>query len=141
MKKEEKSSLEHSGTKKVFKIVEKSLHNSRQYVIIVFVRENKPACRNWQTRQTQNLLAATSCGFKSRRRHYFICSRIFKSVQIVDFSMFVRSFCLCKKQVPQIMKQKGDVVAPVFNSTFAVSASHRNQDKNVSETATSRPCS
>ncbi len=32
--------------------------------------KNKPACRNWQTRQTQNLLLATTCGFKSRRRQY-----------------------------------------------------------------------
>lgn len=28
-----------------------------------------PVCRNWQTRQTQNLLVATPCGFKSRSRH------------------------------------------------------------------------
>ena len=28
-----------------------------------------PACRNWQTRQTQNLLMAASCGFDPRRRH------------------------------------------------------------------------
>ena len=27
-----------------------------------------PVCRNWQTRQTQNLLIARSCGFKSRHR-------------------------------------------------------------------------
>ena len=28
-----------------------------------------PACRNWQTRQTQNLLSARVCGFDPRHRH------------------------------------------------------------------------
>ncbi len=28
-----------------------------------------PVCRNWQTRQTQNLLSARVCGFESHHRH------------------------------------------------------------------------
>lgn len=32
-------------------------------------RSASPACRNWQTRQTQNLLTERPCGFDSRRRH------------------------------------------------------------------------
>lgn len=30
---------------------------------------DSPTCRNWQTRQTQNLLQVTVCGFKSHCRH------------------------------------------------------------------------
>lgn len=30
---------------------------------------NKPVCRNWQTRQTQNLLFLWTCGFESHHRH------------------------------------------------------------------------
>ena len=33
-------------------------------------KENMPVCRNWQTRQTQNLLSARVCGFKSHYRHF-----------------------------------------------------------------------
>lgn len=29
-----------------------------------------PVCRNWQTRQTQNLLSAMACGFESHHRHH-----------------------------------------------------------------------
>lgn len=34
-----------------------------------------PTCRNWQTRQTQNLLQATVCGFKSHCRHQSFLER------------------------------------------------------------------
>ena len=33
---------------------------------------NEPVWRNWQTHKTQNLAGATSCGFKSHRRHCII---------------------------------------------------------------------
>ena len=43
------------------------------YVSISFVRRRKSLAdagvSEWQTRQTQNLLWATTCGFKSRCRH------------------------------------------------------------------------
>ena len=43
------------------------------YVSITFVRRRKSLAdagvSEWQTRQTQNLLWATTCGFKSRCRH------------------------------------------------------------------------
>ena len=46
-------------------------------IIVVSVRAEPtlyaPACRNWQTRQTQNLLSARACGFESHRRH---CVRV-----------------------------------------------------------------
>ena len=35
--------------------------------IVVYMRS--PACRNWQTRRTQNPLVVTSCGFESHGRH------------------------------------------------------------------------
>ena len=31
--------------------------------------DGQPVWRNWQTHKTQNLAGATSCGFKSHRRH------------------------------------------------------------------------
>ena len=36
---------------------------------------NKPVCRNWQTRQTQNLLSARVCGFESHHRHQTLTAR------------------------------------------------------------------
>ena len=36
-----------------------------------------PVCRNWQTRQTQNLLSARVCGFKSRYRHQHMARNLF----------------------------------------------------------------
>ena len=35
-----------------------------------------PVCRNWQTRQTQNLLSARVCGFESHYRHHIRTSRL-----------------------------------------------------------------
>ena len=34
-----------------------------------------PVCRNWQTRQTQNLLSARVCGFESHHRHQTLTAR------------------------------------------------------------------
>ncbi len=34
------------------------------------LKQKAPVCWNWQTRQTQNLLWVTTCGFKSRHRHF-----------------------------------------------------------------------
>ena len=45
------------------------LTQNLRYDNIIFVQ---PACWNWQTRQTQNLLVATPCGFDPRRRQYVI---------------------------------------------------------------------
>ena len=38
--------------------------------IIALLQINMPVCRNWQTRQTQNLLSAMACGFESHHRHH-----------------------------------------------------------------------
>ena len=35
----------------------------------------QPVCRNWQTRQTQNLLSARVCGFESHHRHQTLTAR------------------------------------------------------------------
>ena len=39
---------------------------------IVYNNFVEPVCRNWQTRQTQNLLSAMACGFESHHRHQIL---------------------------------------------------------------------
>ena len=45
-----------------------------------------PVCRNWQTRQTQNLLSAMACGFEPHHRHHIYCR----------FSLWRTCFLLCQ---------------------------------------------
>ena len=47
------------------------LHSPFLYDKITFVRVNA-GMSEWQTMQTQNLLGASPCGFKSHCRHYLI---------------------------------------------------------------------
>ena len=66
-----------------------------------------PACRNWQTRQTQNLLRATVCGFKSHCRHLRRnCSSFFYSPM---------RFATTTKRFPSL--------APTFSQVESVSNS------------------
>lgn len=52
------------------KVGKKTLDNTKK-VCYNYERSeyDMPVCRNWQTRQTQNLLSARSCGFESHHRH------------------------------------------------------------------------
>lgn len=60
--------------------------------MILYLRSrklNKPMCRNWQTRQTQNLLFLWTCGFESHHRHFYhMKNRCFLAV-----FCFIRNRC------------------------------------------------
>ena len=50
-----------------------------------------PVCRNWQTRQTQNLLSARVCGFESHHRHQInIIRTYFQSVMGSDYLLYLK---------------------------------------------------
>ena len=46
------------------------------YYSLVMFTNGQPVWRNWQTHKTQNLAGATSCGFKSHRRHKPVINRL-----------------------------------------------------------------
>lgn len=52
-------------------------------------QQKLPVCRNWQTRQTQNLLSARVCGFESHHRHPDV-----GRPRMLDFQAF-SGFFLC----------------------------------------------
>ena len=59
---------------------------SSRYVNIIFGHRPQAGVSEWQTRQTQNLLWATTCGFKSR------CRQLKMILTVEDTSIFGVSF-------------------------------------------------
>ena len=63
------------------------------------IRSYEPVCRNWQTRQTQNLLSARACGFESHHRHdsktrINTRNTVFMRVFFLVCTVFIRNFSL-----------------------------------------------
>ena len=68
------------GNLKIFSIFLKNYFQSNHLTIswlyCILIKHYLPVCRNWQTRQTQNLLSARVCGFESHYRHHIRTSRL-----------------------------------------------------------------
>ena len=61
---------------------------SSGYVNIIFSHRPQSGVSEWQTRQTQNLLWATTCGFKSRCRQLKMILTV-EDTSIFDVSFFI----------------------------------------------------
>lgn len=61
---------------------------SSGYVNIIFGHRPQAGVSEWQTRQTQNLLWATTCGFKSRCRQLKMILTV-EDTSIFDVSFFI----------------------------------------------------
>ena len=85
---------------------------------------NQPMCRNWQTRQTQNLLFLWTCGFESHHRHlmrisekgfFFYCIGNFNEIPYAINKMLLKNieqhlfiitnsvFCLLYTSTPPVI--------------------------------------
>lgn len=59
-------------------------------------------CRNWQTRQTQNLLSARVCGFESHHRHQTLTARkplIYRGLRAFLYALYSYVVSLAHQQI------------------------------------------
>ena len=93
--------------------------NQSLFMIIFLLSRRQAGVSEWQTRQTQNLLLATTYGFKSHRRHYkslCIMHKLFSCLNILNLPvnrrksvLFQKVICLLKMSAAKktVVSRKG----------------------------------